>query len=263
MKRMIAVIFCALIMVTALAGLSGCGCSDKTIDSSSQTQKVKKPSEDIVGEWGERTDDADVQFNEDGTCEIGGVRGTYEVDDNNTLTVTPDTDSTRESDNPKPMVFEYYSGDVINSSVPSNQWAITDDTIYINGYQYRKTNTNTQTTSSKDDKQQSTDTTSKTEKSNPATPTSETKGSDTTSKSENSTEKSSPTEPTKGNSGDSSSKTETKATEKPTENTTINSKPITSPPDDNNGESSKSEYLQGEEDEVVVIYQNLDDFIGE
>ena len=258
MKRMIAVIFCALIAVTVVAGLSGCGCSDKTIESSSQTQKVKNPSEDIVGDWGERTDNVDVQFNEDGTCEIGGVRGTYEIDDNNTLTVTPDTDSTRENDSPKPMIFEYYSGDVMNSSVPSNQCAITDDTMYINGYQYRKTNTTTQTTSSKVDKQQSTDTTPKTEESNSTTPASETKGSDTMSKSENATEKSSAA-PAKDNSGDSSSRTETK----PTENTTINSKPITSPPDDNSSESSQSEHLPGEEDEVVVIYQNLDDFIGE
>ena len=226
MKKMIAIIFCALITVTSAVSLTGCGCSDKAVNNTtSAVSQSEEPSKDIVGKWGGRTDDVDVNFKDDGTCEIGGIQGTYEVDDKNTLTVTPKSEN--ENDNPQPMVFEYYSGDTTVSSVPSNQWAIQNDTIYINGYQYTRQAT---------------------------TEESQSENSQSGSKSDSSkNESKSGSSKSESKSGSSKSESKSDSSQIAAESAVIGQNPEST--------VSKSEHAEGEEDEVVVIYQNLDDFI--
>ena len=110
MKRFLAIIFSAVVLSVSAFTITGCGCSK---DDTSQD-----PSTDIVGDWGGRSDNVEVEFNEDGTCTIGGVTGTYEIDENNKLTVTPNSDGETE---PEPLVFEYYTGND-TSGIQQNQW---------------------------------------------------------------------------------------------------------------------------------------------
>ncbi|MBQ7521799.1 MAG: hypothetical protein IJU14_02850 [Clostridia bacterium] len=250
MKRILSVILCVLVVMIAIVGLSGCGCADKNVDSSvSAVQQSEEPSKDIVGEWGGRSDDVSVKFNDDGSCEIGGIQGTYEIDDKNTLTVTPKSEN--ENDTPQPMVFEYYSGDTTESAVPSNQWAIQDGTIYINGYQYTRQTAEENQSENTQGKSDNTKTESKTDTSK------------TESKSDNSkTESKSDT--SKAESKSDTSKTESKSDTSKTESTTSSSQTISetsavSPSEENSRPTTS--HKDGEEDEVVVIYQNLDDFV--
>ena len=250
MKRILSVILCMLIVMIAIVGLSGCGCADKNVNNSaSAVQQSKEPSEDIVGEWGGRSDDVSVKFNDDGSCEIGGIQGTYEVDDKNTLTVTPKSEN--ENDAPQPMLFEYYSGDVIESSVPSNQWAIQDGTIYINGYQYTRQTLEDNSSENTESKSDNSNTESK-----PDTQKTESKSENFETESKSGTSKT--------ESKPDTSKTESKTDTSETESTTSSSQTISdtsavSPPEENS--RTTSSHQNGEEDEVVVIYQNLDDFV--
>ncbi len=250
MKKIWSIMLCGIAVMTVMTGFSGCGCTDKNAESGvSAAEQSKEPSEDIVGEWGGRSDDVSVKFDDDGNCEIGGIKGTYEVDDKNTLTVTPKSEN--ENDTPKPMVFEYYSGDASGSAVPSNQWTIQDGTIYINGYQYTRQTAEENPSENAQGKSDNSRTESKTN-------TGKTESRSDNAKTEN------PSENSKAESKSDTSKTESKTDMSKTESTSSGSQTISdtsavSPPQENS--TPTTSHQNGEEDEVVVIYQNLDDFV--
>ena len=134
MRKLAVILFSALILTVGGAILTGCGCSNSESSSTSSGSASTEPKKDVVGNWGGRSDNANASFNDDGTCEIGGVSGTYTIDKDNKLTVTPNSS---DGTSTTPMTFDYYT-DSNYSSVPQNQWAISNNTLYINGYQYTK-----------------------------------------------------------------------------------------------------------------------------
>lgn len=131
MKKLFAIIFSAVIISASAFAISGCGCSNK--DTANQ------PATDIVGDWGGRSDDIEAEFNDDGSCVIGGVTGTYKIDENNNLILTPNSS---EETAPESQTFEYYS-DSNTSAIQPNQWTVVDNVLYINGQQYNGITNNT------------------------------------------------------------------------------------------------------------------------
>ena len=260
MKKTITMIFCMLIAVTATGSLSGCGCSDRAVSNDiAAVSQSADPSEDIVGDWGGRTDGVDVNFKEDGTCEIGGIKGTYEIDENNTLTVTPDSEG--ENDNPQPMIFAYYSGDATASAVPSDEWVIQDNVIYISGYQYTRQTTaeSNQSESSKaESKSESSKAESKSESSKAESKSESSKAESKPSSSQTQSKPSSSQTQSKPSSSQAQSKSDSSQTaSQSVSSQTFVESSLSSP----SSESTVSSHSEGEEDEVVVIYQNLDDFV--
>ena len=135
MKQIKIAVLTIVILAVSTMSMVGCGCNNTNNDTNGISDK---PATDVIGEWGERSDDVTVEFNNDGTCTIGGVQGTYDIDENNTLTVTPNGDNQNSSSS---MTFQYYNTDDENFSVPADQWSVTDETLYINGHQYNKGDT--------------------------------------------------------------------------------------------------------------------------
>lgn len=128
MKKILTVAMAALMMMSTAVLLGGCGENNQEqsqSSSSSASESDKKPSEAIIGTWGGRSDKAEVKFNEDGTCEIGGVAGNYKIDKDNKLTVTPK--------NGESQVFTWVESP---ENIKPTEWTIKDGKIHINGYQY-------------------------------------------------------------------------------------------------------------------------------
>ena len=259
MKKLCSVLFSVIILAAASTALSSCGCSNSQNPSSNVSQSTSEkvsssPDSDLVGNWGERADNVEAEFKNDGTCKIGGVNGTYKIDDKNTLTVTPDGDNTT------PMVFEYAPSD--SSTVSQNQWRIADNKLYINGYQYSKTSPESkeETKASSSSKSENT---SKTTSSTASSSTGNKK--DSSSKNEEATSRN---QPSSKRDSSSSSKTESKpsssessqsskAESKPTNPA---SAPSSSTPSSSSSTSSSSQIRDGEEDDMVTIYENIDNF---
>ena len=136
MKRKIIATICGVVIaVTGAISLEGCGCSDKNASENKQSvvssSVTENPSQKIIGKWNS-SENAVVQFEKDGTYDYNGIQGQYSIDEDNTLTITTNNNPSQST------VFEYYSGE-ISSALPSNQWGISGDTIYIGSYQYTKT----------------------------------------------------------------------------------------------------------------------------
>ncbi|MEF2920199.1 MAG: hypothetical protein U0O22_07025 [Acutalibacteraceae bacterium] len=233
MKKFITSVIAVAILSASAISLTACGCSRKeTTDTNGLSDK---PATDIVGEWGERSDDVTADFNDDGTCIIGGVQGTYEVDENNTLTVTPNSDGEQ---NTNSQVFEYYDSDNTINSVPADKWAVTDDTLYINGHQYNK-----DTASSSD----STSTNSNTGNSGNSTGNSSTNAQNSASNNTSSSTPSSATSSSTSNTNSSSSS---------------NNNSSSTSQSDISSSSSGTGNIENEE-EIENIVTNLDDFLDE
>ncbi len=229
MKKFLAIIFSAIIIAVSAVSLSGCGCSN-----SEDNNVSSNPDTEIVGDWGGRSDDVEVEFNDDGTCIIGGIQGTYEIDDDNTLTVTPNSEEGSES--AEPLVFEYYSSDGDVSSIPSTQWTIIEDKLYINGYQYTKEN----------DESSSVNTSS-----NQNTVNSSSNANSSSASSSNKNDGSS------SNSGSNNSNTSNSSSSSSADSSSSSS---SSSNDNSNIGSSIPEGSDDDESAVLNIYQNLDDF---
>lgn len=238
MKKFLAIIFSAAILAVSATAFSGCGCNKDESEISST------PDTDIVGSWGERSDNVEVEFNDDGTCTIGGINGTYEIDDKNRLTVTPNTEE-GSNESAESLVFEYYNGDGNFSYIPQNQWAILDNKLYINGYQYSKEDTDSSSADNTSSNNNSSDayTGSSNQSSKPASNSSS--SSPSNSSSNNSAE----------NKPNSSSNNSSSSTSKPN-----SSSSNTGSSSDPNSSSSSSIQIEDEEKEVVNIYENLDNF---
>lgn len=220
MKKFLAVIFFAIVLAVSAFTIAGCGCSNSDISQESAT--------DIVGNWGGRSDDVEAEFNDDGTCIIGGVVGTYEIDENNTLTVTPNSDGETESES---LIFEYYDGNG-TSGIQKNQWTINDNTLYINGYQYNS--------NSKDSEETNNENNSSSSQSSSANSNNSSSSSVT------------PNKPADNNSSSNSSGS--------TNSSNISSSSSASD-SSSSSSSTSSEVLQdGDEEQVANIVENLDGF---
>lgn len=242
MKKIISLIFSAIILTTSAIFISGCGCDNKEISS-------PEPQADIVGDWGGRSDNVEVEFNDDGTCKIGGVNGTYEIDDDKTLTVIPKSDKNDNSSNStKPMVFEYYSSDNV-SSIPSNQWTISNGTLYINGYQYKKENNSSVTSDIENSETQS----------NINNNSSSSKSS-SSNNSTNSQASSNNTGISSSVNNSSSSSQASSGSNSPSSSVDNNFSSSSSSFENSSSNSSNSSTSERQEDNMVTIYENLDNF---
>lgn len=238
MKKFLAIIFSAVILAVSAITISGCGCSKN------ESEVSTTPDTDIVGNWGERSDDVEVEFNDDGTCTIGGINGTYEIDDKNRLTVTPSVEE-GSNESAESLVFEYYNGDGNFSSIPQNQWAISDNKLYINGYQYSKEDTNSSNANSS-----SNNTSSNNSSSNQSSNTTSNSSSSSKPSTNNSSNDSAESKP---NSSSSNSSSSTSKPDSSSSNTGSSS-------DSNSSSSASIQIEEGEEGAVVNIYENLDNF---
>lgn len=242
MKKFLAVIFSAIIISVSAVVLSGCGCS-KTEDNISAN-----PSIDVVGTWGERSDNVEVQFNDDGTCTIGGIVGTYQIDKDNKLTVTPNSNDS--SSGSSPLVFEYYTGDGNSNnnitSVPADKWAISDGKLYINGYQYTKENNNSSSSSGSSDNNSSQNNSSSSNQN-----ASSNNNNSSSNKNQAGNNNSSGNNSSSNSSGNSSSGNSSSSNNNSSSNSNSSSSST------QGGSSSKLQ--NGEEDDILNIVETIDD----
>ncbi len=94
--------------------LSGCSAADS-----------KPPSELIKGNW-EYRNQVWCEFKDDGDCIIGGTAGKYEVNDDNSITLSVYTSGDA-------MKFEW-AGSAENAD--TTHWFVDESKLYINGMQY-------------------------------------------------------------------------------------------------------------------------------
>ena len=246
MRKLAVILFSALILTVGGAILTGCGCSNSESSSTSSGSASTEPKKDVVGNWGGRSDNANASFNDDGTCEIGGVSGTYTIDKDNKLTVTPNSS---DGTSTTPMTFDYYT-DSNYSSVPQNQWAISNNTLYINGYQYTKDSDSGQSGSNADN-------------SSSGNSSNNSSGSRSNSSSSNSgSSKNNPSSGSSSSSGSNSSSSGSSASGNNSSSSSSsgsgnNSSSSSSSASENNSSSTLNE---GDESDMVTIVDNIDDF---
>ena len=227
MRKLAVILFSALILTVGGAILTGCGCSNSESSSTSSGSASTEPKKDVVGNWGGRSDNANASFNNDGTCEIGGVSGTYTIDKDNKLTVTPNSS---DGTSTTPMTFEYYT-DSNYSSVPQNQWAISNNTLYINGYQYTKDSDSGQSGSNSDNS--------------------------SSGNSSNNSSGSSSNSSSSGSSSSGSNSSSSGSSGSGNNSSSSNSSSSSSSGSENNSSSTLNE---GDESDMVTIVDNIDDF---
>lgn len=135
MKRFIkaAAIFSAAVMIAVpLMGCDSEADTESQISSKVESAVIEKLDSatlkaEIIGEWG-RLDEVMHYFYSDMTCIIGGMRGTYDIDENSSLVLTTMSGSV--------TTYEWASS---KSEVSSeNYWYMADGTITINGNNFTK-----------------------------------------------------------------------------------------------------------------------------
>ncbi|MEE0265072.1 MAG: hypothetical protein UD936_05530 [Acutalibacteraceae bacterium] len=240
MKKLFAIIFSAIIISAGVCAISGCGCSNK--DNSDQ------PATAIVGDWGGRSDDIEAEFNDDGTCIIGGVTGTYTIDENNNLIVTPNTD---EETSAEPLTFEYYSGSN-TSAIQPDQWTVVDNVLYINGQQY-----NGATNPADSSDTQGNNTGNSTDSQNSSSSAVSNNSSSNNAGSSGSSADSSSSSGSNASSSGSSSSNNSSSSSSGTATPDDSSKPTDS---DNSSSSAPESLNENEETKMVDIIENIDDF---
>ena len=234
MRKLAVILFSALILTVGGAILTGCGCSNSESLSTSSGSASTEPKKDVVGNWGGRSDNANASFNDDGTCEIGGVSGTYTIDKDNKLTVTPNSSNGTST---TPMTFDYYT-DSNYSSVPQNQWAIANNTLYINGYQYTKDSYSGQSDSNSDNSSS---------------------GNSSNNSSGSSSNSSSSGSSASGNNS-SSSGSSASGNNSSSSGSSASGNNSSSSSSSGSGNNSSSTLNEGDESDMVTIVDNIDDF---
>ena len=124
-------------LAASLVMLFFCGCNKDTAepaqsDTSETTSSRPEYSADEIrrelpGEWG-RLEKVMHYFLSDGSCVIGGMQGTYAIDDNRSLILTTMSGS----------VTEYVWAESFAETDSSNYWYLDGDIITINGNQFTK-----------------------------------------------------------------------------------------------------------------------------
>ena len=110
-KKTLAVLCLFILCVAAL-----CSCT---------TEQPTPDPDAIIGQW-EYWDQVWCEFNEDGTCLIGGTTGTYSVSDDMVLTMTPTGGD--------PQSFAWAGS---KENITTNNWFIADGALYMNGGVYQ------------------------------------------------------------------------------------------------------------------------------
>jgi len=114
-----------------------CGCSNNS-DTKAEgdpamvsSEKAEYTADEIraylPGEWG-RLEKAMHYFFDDGSCIIGGMQGSYIIDDERSLIMTTMSGS----------VTEYVWASSFTKTDSPNYWYLDDDIITINGNQFTK-----------------------------------------------------------------------------------------------------------------------------
>ena len=124
----------AIFVVSVLLACFMCAC-DRSDNTSSTTDSFVSESSaalddiktKIIGQWG-RQGKTMHYFNSDMTCIVGGMQGTYEIDDGRNLILTTMSGSA--------TVYEWAKSGSEASS--SNYWNMTDDTLTVNGNTFTK-----------------------------------------------------------------------------------------------------------------------------
>ncbi len=130
------IIIIGIIALTVLM-FGGCGGEDTVAVSSQEdvssvvSEKTEYSTDEIrevlVGEWG-RLEKTMHYFYEDGSCVIGGMQGTYEIDDNKSLILTTMSGS----------VTQYEWASSFTKTDSPNYWYLDGDIITIDGNQFTK-----------------------------------------------------------------------------------------------------------------------------
>lgn len=125
----------AAVLVLSLMCLCACGDKEQTLPQetsaeSGQTQEelsAQELREELVGQWG-RLDEPMHFFYEDGSCVIGGMQGTYEVDGGRSLVLTTMSGSK--------TVYAWAKSYTQTES--ADYWYLRGDEITINGNRFTK-----------------------------------------------------------------------------------------------------------------------------
>lgn len=128
----------ALTVVFMLAACNSNNNSDTDTDvdissvptAESSVEKTKNSDElktEIVGQWG-RLDEVMHYFLENKRCVIGGMQGTYDIDDENNLVLTTMSGS----------VTTYDWASSRGQTTAENYWYLDGDTMKINGNEFTK-----------------------------------------------------------------------------------------------------------------------------
>lgn len=127
----------ALICIFMLFALTACE-TDKNSDSTNSisesqtesTEEIKDPvylRKQLVGQWG-RLEEVMHYFTEDNRCIVGGMQGTYEIDDDCTLVMTTMSGS----------VTKYVWAKSYDKAESNNYWYLQDDNLTVNGNSFTK-----------------------------------------------------------------------------------------------------------------------------
>lgn len=120
-----------------LLAVSLCACNsdtstenESTLTSAAESERVvdsETLKSELIGEWG-RLDEVMHCFYDDETCVIGGMIGTFDIDENNNLILTT-TDGISTS-------YEWAVSSAAATS--ANYWYLENDTVKINGNTFTK-----------------------------------------------------------------------------------------------------------------------------
>lgn len=130
-SKIFILIICLFLSVSLL-----CACNEdnQTESSLSSSDAVSEESvstdellEEIVGQWG-RLDEVMHYFNADKTCIVGGMQGTYDIDESNSLILT--------TMDGIPTTYEWARSST--QAAGSNYWYLDDNVITINGNTFTK-----------------------------------------------------------------------------------------------------------------------------
>lgn len=132
MKKFLKLTTIFTVSVLLACFMCACDSSDNTSSKSDNSAvEVSAVSEDIktkiIGQWG-RQGKTMHYFNSDMTCIVGGMQGTYEIDEGMNLILTTMSGSD--------TVYEWAKSGSDASS--SNYWNMTDDTLTVNGNTFTK-----------------------------------------------------------------------------------------------------------------------------
>lgn len=128
---------CTFLILATVLLLVGCN-SDKennrdsdvnpsSVSNVDETKSVDELKTEIIGQWG-RLDEAMHYFMEDKRCVIGGMQGTYDIDDESKLVLTTMSGSV--------TIYDWASSRVNTTS--EHYWYLVGDTMKIDGNEFTK-----------------------------------------------------------------------------------------------------------------------------
>ncbi len=125
----------AVLVLAAVIAVTSAGCEPKSDVDSEMTvseNKAEKRTADelraeIIGQWG-RLDEVMHYFNPDMSCVIGGMQGTYDIDENDNLIMTTMSGSE--------TVYEWAA--MRTQAESENYWFLDGNILKVNGNEFVK-----------------------------------------------------------------------------------------------------------------------------